>query len=176
MGKAEKIFAFIDSQNLNLSVKSNVHDRRTGEVIYYGWKLDFYKFFIYLHDKYNVSKAFLFIGKKSGQDALYANLMSYGYQVVFKPTMDYTDENGELKTKGNVDAELILHAMLEIKNYDKAIIVAGDGDYYCLIDYLQSVDKLAKIIIPNRYKFSSLLNDYRRYFVFCSDLKTKLEH
>jgi uncharacterized LabA/DUF88 family protein len=176
MGKEEKIYVFIDSQNLNLSVNSNVYDKKTGNIIYYGWKLDFKKFFIYLRDKHKVSKAFLFIGKKSGQEVLYRNLESYGYQVIYKPTMDYSDENGELKTKGNIDAELILHSMLEFTNYDKAIIVAGDGDYYCLINYLSSVNKLGKIIIPNRYRYSSLLKGFRHYFVFCSDFRSKLEY
>ena len=43
-------YAFIDSQNLNLSIREM------------GWKLDFSRFRIYLRDKYNIEKAFLFIG------------------------------------------------------------------------------------------------------------------
>ena len=31
--------------------------------------------------------------------------------------------------KGNVDAELVLHTMIEYKHFDKAIIVSGDGDF-----------------------------------------------
>ncbi len=32
------------------------------------------------------------------------------------------------EVKGNVDSELVLNAITEISNYNKAIIVAGDGD------------------------------------------------
>ncbi len=41
-------YAFIDSQNLNLSIRDQ------------GWKLDFKRFRRYLYDKYDVSKAFLY--------------------------------------------------------------------------------------------------------------------
>jgi uncharacterized LabA/DUF88 family protein len=47
------------------------------------------------------------------------------------------------KVKGNVDAELVLHAMIEYPNYDKALIVTGDGDFFCLVEYLIKQDKLS---------------------------------
>ena len=55
--------------------------------------------------------------------------------------------NGEVK--GNVDAELVLHTMIEYTNYDKALIVTGYGDFYCLVDYLLSNNKLLNLMIPN---------------------------
>lgn len=129
--KKEKVYAFIDSQNLNLGIKNNV--KRKGKVVYKGWNLDFQKFFIYLKEKYNVDKAFLFIGKIKGYDSLYRNLKENGYKIVFKPTV----RNSRGKVKGNVDAELVLEVMLQYENYDKAIIVSGDGDFYCLISVLK---------------------------------------
>ncbi|MBN1904588.1 MAG: NYN domain-containing protein [Deltaproteobacteria bacterium] len=132
-------YAFIDSQNLNLSV----HDQ--------GWNLDWKKFRIYLRHKHKVSKAFLFIGYISTNERLYTSLQNIGYILVFKPTMILP--SGE--PKGNVDTELVLHVMLELSNYDKAVIVAGDGDYYCLINHLRKINKLERLIIPNRHKYSS---------------------
>ena len=38
--------------------------------------------------------------------------------------------------KGNVDADLVLRAVVEMPKYDNAVIVTGDGDYYSLVDYL----------------------------------------
>jgi hypothetical protein len=73
-----------------------------------------------------------------------------------------------------VDSELVLNTMIEFPNYNKCIIVAGDGDYYCLIEYLEKKEKLKKIIIPNRYSYSSLLRKYSRFFVYVSDLRGKL--
>ncbi|MFA5799895.1 MAG: NYN domain-containing protein, partial [Candidatus Peribacteraceae bacterium] len=117
-------FAFIDSQNLNLSIQNQ------------GWKLGFTRFRRYLSDKYNVGKAFLFIGYVPGNEALYTSLQKAGYIVIFKPTLEFK-KRGETMTKGNVDAELVLHAMIEYPNFDKAIIVSGDGDFHCLLEYLE---------------------------------------
>lgn len=170
--KAEIVYAFIDSQNLNLSIQKDID--RNGKSIYKGWKLDFKRFFVYLQDKYGVEEAYLFIGSVPGNENLYKFLESVGYRLVFKPTLEYSDGK-EKFIKGNVDAELVLHSMIEFPNYDKAIIVAGDGDYYCLIEYLAVQNKLLHILIPNRTSYSSLLRKYSQYFVYVTDLKTKLE-
>jgi uncharacterized LabA/DUF88 family protein len=170
----DTIYAFIDSQNLNLSVFTDLKKPETGEIIYQGWKLDFKRFFVYLKDKYHVEKAFLFIGWVQGNEPLYKFLENVGYQVIFKPTLDYTEGKKRI-IKGNVDAELVLHSMIEFPNYDKAIIVSGDGDYFCLVEYLEKQNKLLHIMIPNRRSYSSLLRKYSRYFVFVSDLRSKLE-
>lgn len=157
-----KIYAFIDSQNVNLSVKNQ------------GWSLDFARFRKYLEDKYKVSKVFLFIGYVSGNESLYIELQKAGYIVVFKPTLEYGKESEEKIVKGNVDAELVLHTMIEFQNYDKAIIVSGDGDFHCLIEYLEEQGKLGKLIIPNRNKYSSLLRRFEKYSCFLNNLRKKV--
>ncbi len=154
-------YAFIDSQNLNLSIREQ------------GWILDFAKFRILLKSKYLVDKAFLFIGYVPGNEALYTYLQHAGYVVVFKPTIYDKD----LKViKGNVDAELVLQCMIEYANFGKAIVVSGDGDFYCLIKYLGENGKLLRIGIPSRRNFSSLLRGFRSHFFFVDDLKHKLEY
>lgn len=116
-------FAFIDSQNLNLGVRA------------LGWRLDFGKFRLYLKNKYNVQKAYLFIGQVPGNEMLYLSLQEAGYILIFKPTVEIKDDT----VKGNVDAELVLHASaIQYDNYDKAIIVSGDGDFACLVEFLAS--------------------------------------
>jgi uncharacterized LabA/DUF88 family protein len=152
-------YAFIDSQNLNLAIRDQ------------GWVLDFARFRRYLLDKYGVIKSFLFIGYIPTNQTLYINLQKQGYIVVFKPTLILS--NG--KVKGNVDAELVLHAMIEYPNYERAVIVSGDGDFHCLIKYLRDKNKLEKLIIPNRRKYSSLLREFiPRYVVFMNNLKSKI--
>jgi len=134
--------------------------------------LNFRKFRIYLKDKYSVSKAFLFIGYVPENQDLYTNLQKAGYILIFKPTLKRPDG----KVKGNVDAELVLHVMIEYKNYDKALIVTGDGDFSCLVDYLIKNRKLLKLMIPNKYNFSSLFRKKMEHIVFMNNLKSKLEY
>ncbi|MFH0940635.1 MAG: NYN domain-containing protein [Candidatus Omnitrophota bacterium] len=153
-------YAFIDSQNLNLAIQE------------LGWKLDFKRFRRYLSDKYNVVKAFVFIGYVPTNQSLYTSLQSHGYILIFKPTLNI----GDGKVKGNIDAELVLHTMIEYQNYDKAIVITGDGDFHCLVEYLKKQNKLCKIIVPNRSKFSSLLRKFSGDMAFVSDLRGKLEY
>ena len=153
-------YAFIDSQNLNLAIRDQ------------NWILDFKRFRKYLEDKYDIRKAFIFIGYINTNQNLYTSLQKDGYILIFKPTLNLPDG----KAKGNVDAELVLHVMIEYPNYDKALIVSGDGDFYCLVDYLKRKDKLLKLMIPNRTRYSSLLRKFSQYIVFMNDLKGKLEY
>ena len=153
-----KVYAFIDSQNLNLGVQSQ------------GWKLDWRKFRQYLKNKYNVSEAYLFIGYKPGNEMLYTNLQKMGFLLILKPTMILPDKS----VKGNVDAELVLHSMIQFPNYDKAIIVSGDGDFFCLVEYLESKNKLLHILTPNK-KYSKLFKPYSSFIIQVDWLKSNLE-
>lgn len=80
------------------------------------------------------------------------------------------------KVKGNVDAELVLHTMIEYSNYDKAVIITGDGDFYCLIDHLKKRNKLEKLIVPDQRRYSSLLRKFIPETAFLNPLKNKLEY
>jgi NYN domain len=162
MNESSNNYAFVDSQNLNLSIRA------------LGWKLNFSRFRVYLKEKYGVSKAFLFIGYVEGNSDLYVALQEAGFICIFKPTLKYKDGT----TKGNCDAELVLQAMIEYQNYEKAVIVTGDGDFHCLVHHLIQNDKLKAVIIPNKLSFSALYKmDYIKPFLrYMNDLQEKLEY
>jgi uncharacterized LabA/DUF88 family protein len=163
MQNKENNYAFIDSQNLNLAIRDQ------------GWVLDFGRFRQYLKDKYKIKNAYVFIGYVPGNESLYTYFQQSGFIVVFKPTLEIK-VNGKTKIKGNVDAELVLHTMIKLKDYDKAMIVSGDGDFHCLVEYLVKEEKLLNIIIPNSKKYSALLRKFRKHFVYVNGLKNKLEY
>jgi uncharacterized LabA/DUF88 family protein len=158
-GNTKRVYAFIDSQNLNVSVQK------------YGWKMDWKKFRRFLADKYGVTMAYMFIGYVPEHEDIYEKMHEAGYAVVLKPTFDMSrpqpedklQKNGEeKKVKGNIDADLVLWAMKEIKDYDKAIIVSGDGDFFALIEYLHQQDKLLKILPPTG-QYSGLFHQFDQY-------------
>ncbi len=153
----EDNYAFIDSQNLNLSVQE------------LGWRLDFAKFRTYLQDKFRVTKAYLFIGFIPGNQKLYDYLQKVGYTLIFKPTV-----KAKGGAKGNVDAELVLHTMIQYDNYDKAVIVTGDGDFYCLVEHLLANRKFKALVVPNKHKYSSLFRGFREYITFLNWERRKL--
>lgn len=158
-----KVYTFIDSQNLNLGVRS------------LGWKLDWRKFRQYLRNKYNVTKAYMFIGQVAGNESLYTYLQECDFILIFKPTLVHSSGDKTI-IKGNVDAELVLHSMIQYENYDRAIIVTGDGDFHCLIEYLESKGKLLKILAPTKH-YSGLLRKFnqKQYIVRIDLLRNSLE-
>jgi uncharacterized LabA/DUF88 family protein len=160
MSQSKDNYAFIDSQNLNLSIRD------------LGWILDNRRFRKYLEDKYAIAKVFLFIGYVPTNQSLYTSLQKDGYILIFKPTLQLPDG----KVKGNIDAELVLHTMIEYPNYDRALIVTGDGDFYCLVEYLKKQSKLLKLMVPNQKKYSSLFRKFMDDIVFMNNLKGKLEY
>jgi len=159
--KVENNYAFIDSQNLNLGINK------------LNWKLDFKKFRIYLKEKYKISQAFLFIGFIPENQDLYSSLQKNGYVLIFKPVLFDCDQ----KPKGNVDADLVLQTMIEFNNFDQAIIVSSDGDFYCLVKYLYEKNKLSRVISPDVKNCSKLLKKTaKEKIVFMDNLKNKLEY
>jgi uncharacterized LabA/DUF88 family protein len=167
--------AFIDSQNLNLGTQKA------------GWKMDWRKFRHYLRDQHNVAKAYMFIGYMPEFEEMYEQLHESGYLVVLKPTQDLSKphpekqsdkpEEGEEKKliKGNIDADLVLWAMKELPNYQKAIIVSGDGDFHGLLEYLHDEHKLLHILTPN-WQYSQLLNQFESYIIRLDKLKRQLSY
>lgn len=155
-------YAFIDCQNLYLAIRE------------LGWLLDFRRFRVYLKEKYGVTKAYIFIGFMEEKQALYKSLQENGYILIFKPTLKYKDGT----TKGNCDAELVLQAMIDFNTYNQAVIVTGDGDFYCLVNYLLKKNKLRAVLIPNRLKFSALLKDkiFKPHLRYLDELAGKLAY
>lgn len=161
MGEKLKNYAFIDSQNLNLGVQS------------LGWKLDHKRFRIYLKEKYDVSAAYLFIGYVQANQDLYSFLQAAGYVLIFKPTLP--DKDG--KIKGNIDADLVLQAMIDYNKYEKAVIVTSDGDFYSLVKYLYKNNKLECVMSPYVKTCSVLLKKTaKERIVFMENLRKKLEY
>ena len=103
---------------------------------------------------------------------MYTKLQDSWYIIIFKPTLELKS----WKTKWNVDAELVLHTMIQYNNFNKAIIISWDWDFYCLIEYLIKNKKLFKMLIPNKNKYSSLLKRFYNNLVFLNhpDLKIKI--
>jgi uncharacterized LabA/DUF88 family protein len=158
----ETVYAFIDSQNLNLGIRS------------LGWKIDYRKFRLYLKNKFGVDEAFMFIGFVPDNQKLYTQLQKAGFILVYKTAVIY-QRGGKTIIKGNVDAELVLHsAAIEYENYDKAIIVTNDGDFLCLVRHLNDKGKLLKILAPNK-KYSTLFRSYRNKILTLDTLQGSLE-
>lgn len=143
MQKYGNNFAYIDGANLHKGI------------LELGWRMDYKRFRVFLREKYGVVKAYIFLGFVITNTTLYHNLQNWGYVVIFKPTIP--DDKGEVK--GNCDAELVLQAVADMYEslYEQAIIVSGDGDFACLVNFLKEKNRLRVVLGPNHRKASVLL-------------------
>ena len=108
-----------------------------------------------MRDKYNVSQAFYYLGYvDNNNDDLYTEIQKAGFILKFK------EHNPAMRTKkkGNVDTDIvfdIMKLMYEAKNdFEKTILVSGDGDYKKIVDFLIKENKFEKILFPGNNKSS----------------------
>ncbi len=144
------------------------------------WDIDLRKFRIYLERKYNVDKAYYYLGfVQDGirYEEIYDEIQSAGFVLVFR------EHNSAMlgKKKGNVDSDIIFSIMRRLyksENFNKIILVSGDGDYKMLVDFLIEENKFEKVLFPDQKRASSLYKSItRKYFDDLSkiDIRAKIE-
>lgn len=157
----------MDSRRLNIYIDSaNLH-RASLEL---GYRIDYKKFRGWLRQKYNPRHVYLFIGLVPSKTKLYTYLQQVGYIIVFKQT---TTVGAEIK--GNCDAELVLRATSHFyeKEYEKCILLTGDGDFGCLVEFLVERGVMHSVIAPNKNKCSFLLRNKNTELTFLNDIYHK---
>ncbi len=151
-----KNIAYIDGQNLYMGTNSSKTP----------WKVDFFRFRIYLKEKYKIKKAYYYIGYMLEENrTLYEKIQEAGFILVFRKH----NIAMEAKKKGNVDSDIIFDIMRKLykkEDFEKIILVSGDGDFRMLVDFLIEEQRFEKILFPN-WKFASSLYKKmsHRYFV-----------
>ena len=158
MRKPLRNIAYIDNTNLHNGTESE------------GFKIDYKKFRIYLAERLAVKTAYIFIGYVPGNEERYRRLQESGYTLIFKPTIPGKDG----KIKGNCDAELVLQAVRDVYEIEhhSAVLVSSDGDFGCLVRFLQEKEKLEIVLSPrNKQSCSTLLKRLAPKITFLPDVK-----
>lgn len=164
-----KNIAVIDGQNLYMSTAKNQDNP---------WQIDLARFRIYLQQKYHVADAYYFLGcvDDANQD-LYEQIQKAGFILVFRK--HNTIMVG--KKKGNVDTDIVFHIMKKLykkEDFEKVVLISGDGDYKILVDFLIEENRFLKILFPNRRFASSLYKTLgSEYFDYLENpsIKDKIE-
>ncbi|MCK9597368.1 MAG: NYN domain-containing protein [Candidatus Paceibacterota bacterium] len=140
----QRIFIFIDASNLWEAQKSK------------GRFLDYIKTIEYIRGKFNggTIKVFYFTAypregtrdySLDGKHKFFTFLeKGLKFNVTKKKLkrISVFDENGEtIEEKGNMDVEITIAAMHNIKEYDMAIFFTGDSDFLPLVTYLKNNNK-----------------------------------
>jgi len=78
----------------------------------------------------------------------YLKLEQFGYRLFLKPVKTYYQDDGTTQRKANCDVEMAFHLMKEKDNFDKVVILSGDGDFLPLLKYLKELGK--EVIVLSR--------------------------
>jgi len=181
----ERNYCFIDGQNMH---KGTVRQ---------GWRVDYGKLMIYLRNKYRVEKAYIFLGYLKDNEFFYRKIEESGFIIIFKEVsyfnkreatwppigghgvramLKYRTRYGEYgAVKGNCDSDMVLRICLEFWNFDKAVIISGDGDFYSMCQVLSSLDKFRIMLASDK---DSIATRYYRFGVdkvaFLLDIKSSI--
>lgn len=150
----DKINIYIDGNNLYRSAKE------------LGFEIDYKKFCGWLRQKYHPMAIYIFIGLVPDRTKFYEYLQECGFILVFKQTISV-----EGKIKGNCDAELVLKTTSDFytKAFTACVLITGDGDFGCLVEFLKENKAIDRIVSPDENKCSILLKNKNTEITFLND-------
>ncbi len=150
-------------ENINIYIDGNNLHRRASTL---GFNINYKKFTGWLKQKYNATNIYLFLGFINKLKEYYDELAKAGLILVFK---EITYSNNSVK--GNCDAEIILKVVSDFytKNFLTCLIITGDGDFRCLVEFLKNNNSIFGIIAPDNKTCSFLLKSQNVPITFLND-------
>jgi len=88
----------------------------------------------------------LLIGRHLQRIRFYLKLEAFGYELHLKPVKLYDQDNGTTKRKANCDVDMAFWLMREQRNFDRTVILSGDGDFLPVLKYLKDEGKEVLIL------------------------------
>lgn len=159
--KIIKTYAFVDASNIIYGARAE------------GWLIDQKKLLQYLKSKFGVSKVFFYYGQDSKnikQQKFLKRLEQFGYVLRIKEIKRYGT-----KSKANCDVDLTMDVLLKIKEYQRAIMLTGDGDFLPLIQYMIKQGKEVVIIASPKSTAREIREFVKHSFINFGNLRYFIE-
>ncbi|MEI6042207.1 MAG: NYN domain-containing protein [bacterium] len=83
------------------------------------------------------------------QVRFYQKLEKFGYQLFLKPVKIYTDDAGNKKRKANCDVEMTFYLMHHKSEFERIVILSGDGDFLSVLKYLRNIENKEIFILAS---------------------------
>ena len=139
--------------NLSLSLKSVLKDKKVfvlidGANLYHAAhqakiNIDFPTLYSWFKDNSRLEKIIYYTAhnpEDEKQQTFISTLEETGYEIVKKPIKVFATQ-----TKGNLDVELTVDAILNLEKYDILVLLSGDGDFTYLLQKLYTFNK--KVVV-----------------------------
>jgi uncharacterized LabA/DUF88 family protein len=157
-----RVFAFIDA--------SNVYHATLRE----GWEVDYEKLYTYLTSRYGVSRVFFFCGTTHNKKRanLYDTLLRVGYELV----LVLTRLIARREAKADVDSAMTFEMMRRIGEYDAAIVMTGDGDYYDVLKHLLEKKQSVRLVSTTESSAGDLRSLFGSKFIHLNSVRHLVEY
>jgi len=96
-----------------------------------GYRIDYRRFRLWLKNRHDVERAFMYFGYMEGREALYGYLRQCGFELVFRDVEYHLGH-----AKGNVDICLTISVLEKLAEFDRGYLVTSDGDFFDLTEKL----------------------------------------
>ena len=144
---------FIDAANMFYSQKT------------IGFKVDYKKLYQYLDEVFHLRLAFYYIGfdpDNQEQVKFLDKLETFGYRTFRKPIKKINNK-GLTLDKANVDVELAVDSVLNLKRFKNFILASGDSDFAYLLKVLKKESKRVFVISARGHIAKELVREAEKY-------------
>lgn len=155
--QSTKAAVFIDAANV-------IYSQRTLK-----WQIDFKKLMDYFKVNYQLDNVYFYFGylkDDEKQQGFFRKLRQWGYKIRTKEVKLIRQSDGTILKKGNLDVELTIDAIKDLKYYSTAVLMSGDSDFHALVRYLQNKDKKVVVISSKGHVSYELLKAANKYINF----------
>ena len=163
--QSTKAAVFIDAANV-------IYSQRTLK-----WQVDFKKLMDYFKNNYHLDQVyfyFAYLKNDRKQQNFFNKLRQWGYRIKTKEVKLIRQKDGTVMKKGNLDVELTIDTVKDLRFYSTAILMSGDSDFHALVKYLQSKHKKVVVISSKGHVSFELLKAADKYINFNS-LRSEVE-
>lgn len=152
---SERLALFVDGANLYSASRV------------LGFDIDYRKMLSWFAARSNLRRAFYYTALLETEEysplrPLTDFLMYNGYQVVTKPAKQFTDSQGRVRIKGNMDIELAIDMLEMAQHLDHVVLFSGDGDFRRLIEAVQRRGLRVTVVSTIRVQPPMVADELRR--------------
>lgn len=164
-----RVSIFVDGANMFYTQKKGL-----------GWFFDPGKLLKTLKGEDELADAFWYMGVKpspESRDEKFLHYLAYaGYTVRTKRLKTIFDpESGETIQKANLDIEIAMDMFNTVDNYNKAILLSGDGDFERALELLRSRGKRICVVSTQNWIASELRMAVGSHYTDLQDLRSQIE-
>ncbi len=169
MNQSLRVSIFVDGANMFYTQKKGL-----------GWFFDPGKLLKTLKAEDELADAFWYMGVKPSPESRDENFLRYlayaGYTVRTKQLKTIFDpESGETIQKANLDIEIVMDMFNTVDNYQKAILLSGDGDFERALESLRSRGKRICVVSTQNWIASELRMAVGSHYIDLQDIRSQIE-